>query len=410
MVFSFNIGEEKYVRDIKQIISQNFKQFNLRITKKPERHTMVAEIRSRSLAEFIKYLCGSGADKKRLSNEILNLETSLQKEILKGFFRGDGQLRKRPEGALRSDKSGNRYVASTVSEDLAHQLYWILLRNKIKCTLRKSSSKTKGGKYAYFISIYGKEVNKLEDKTLVNPQKQGYKSFIHSKWLFEPIGKIKKYYFKGKVYNLEVKEDNSYVANLTAIHNCAAGTGSFLDAQSFRLGIPIEKFGELFLKSENPTAIASRCTIFAESDMIHKQQIGHLTEDIIAGLCQGLVRNFLNNVARGKNIQPPIIFLGGVSENIGMRKAFEEALGQKIIVPKYNTVLGAFGAALLVKNSNLATTKFRGFEISDQNINCTSFRCQGCPNRCEVIEARIEGKIVARWGDRCGKWTNLKYD
>ncbi len=188
---------------------------------------------------------------------------------------------------------------------------------------------------------------------------------------------------------------------------CAAGTGSFLDAQSFRLGIPIENFGEIALKSTNPTTIASRCTIFAESDMIHKQQIGHPTEDIIAGLCQGLVRNFLNNVARGKNIQPPIVFLGGVSENVGLRKAFEEALGQKIIVPPYNTVMGALGAALLVKENLPPKTKFLGFEISDKNIRCTSFQCQGCPNHCEVIEARIEEKIMARWGDRCGKWSNL---
>jgi len=191
---------------------------------------------------------------------------------------------------------------------------------------------------------------------------------------------------------------------------CAAGTGSFLDAQSFRLGIPIEEFGEIALKSTNPTTIASRCTIFAESDMIHKQQIGHPTEDIIAGLCQGLVRNFLNNVARGKNIQPPIVFLGGVSENVGLRKAFEEALGQKIIVPPYNTVMGALGAALLVKENLPPKTKFLGFEISDKNIRCTSFQCQGCPNRCEVIEARIEEKIMARWGDRCGKWSNLNLE
>lgn len=188
---------------------------------------------------------------------------------------------------------------------------------------------------------------------------------------------------------------------------CAAGTGAFLDAQAFRLKIPIEKFGDLALESKKPTSIGARCTIFAESDMIHKQQVGHSTQDIIAGLCQGLVRNFLNNVAKGKNIKPPIVFQGGVSENVGMRKAFEEALGEKIIVPKYNTVIGAFGVALLVKDYNPPTTRFRGFTISNQDIRCTSFQCQGCPNHCEVIEARIEGKVTARWGDRCGKWSNL---
>ncbi|XOB41210.1 MAG: acyl-CoA dehydratase activase [Candidatus Nealsonbacteria bacterium] len=206
-----------------------------------------------------------------------------------------------------------------------------------------------------------------------------------------------------KIIILEDKVAVDFAMNLV----CAAGTGSFLDAQAFRLKIPIEKFGSLALSSENPTTIGSRCTVFCESDMIHKQQIGHKIEDIVAGLCQGLARNFLANVAKGKNIKDPVIFLGGVSENIGMRKAFENALEKKIVVPEYNTVMGAFGVALLVKENPPSITKFLGFEISDKDIKCTSFDCKGCPNQCEVIEARIDGKVIARWGDRCGKWSNL---
>ncbi len=186
---------------------------------------------------------------------------------------------------------------------------------------------------------------------------------------------------------------------------CAAGTGSFLDAQAYRLKIPIEKFGEIALQSENPTTIGSRCTIFAESDMIHKQQVGHLTKDIIAGLCQGLARNYLANVAKGKNIKAPILFLGGVSENTGIKKAFEDFLEEEIIIPKHNKVAGALGAALLTKENPSQETKFVGLDISDKNIRCTSFRCRGCPNHCETIEARIEEKVVARWGDKCGKWS-----
>jgi len=204
--------------------------------------------------------------------------------------------------------------------------------------------------------------------------------------------------------------ENGVVIDFAMNLICAAGTGSFLDAQAFRLGVPIEKFGELALKSKSPTIVASRCTVFCESDMIHKQQIGHSQEDIIAGLCHGLARNFLNNVAKGKSIKPPIVFLGGVSENLGMRKAFEGLLGEKIIVPEHNTVLGALGVALLVKKNPPEKTKFRGFEISGREIKCSSFICRGCPNLCEVIEAKIEQKVVARWNDRCGKYSNLKYD
>lgn len=201
--------------------------------------------------------------------------------------------------------------------------------------------------------------------------------------------------------------ENGVVIDFALNLICSAGTGAFLDAQAFRLRIPVERFGELALKSKNPTSLSSRCSVFAESDMIHKQQVGYKIEDIVAGLCQGLARNYLAGVGKGKKILPPIVFLGGVSENIGMRKAFEDILSQKIIVPKYNTVMGALGVASLVKNNPSEKTKFRGFEISDQNISCGSFRCKGCPNRCEVIETKIQGKIVARWGDRCGKWSNL---
>lgn len=203
--------------------------------------------------------------------------------------------------------------------------------------------------------------------------------------------------------------ENGVVTDFAMNLICAAGTGSFLDAQAFRLGVPIEKFGEIALNSKQPTMIGSRCTVFAESDMIHKQQIGHSREDIVAGLCQGLARNFLANIAKGKKILPPIVFLGGVSENLGMRKAFKEILNQEVVVPKYNTVLGAVGVALLTQENSPPESKFRGWEVSDQDIKCTSFQCRGCPNWCEVIEARIDGRVVSRWNDRCGKYSNLSY-
>ncbi|MCL6615060.1 MAG: acyl-CoA dehydratase activase, partial [Firmicutes bacterium] len=96
---------------------------------------------------------------------------------------------------------------------------------------------------------------------------------------------------------------------------CAAGTGSFLDQQAARLGIPVEELGELARGSTAPVQIAGRCAVFAESDMIHKQQVGHTLPDILAGLCQALVRNYLNNLAKGKELLPPVVFQGGVAAN-----------------------------------------------------------------------------------------------
>ncbi len=187
---------------------------------------------------------------------------------------------------------------------------------------------------------------------------------------------------------------------------CAAGTGSFLDHQAQRLGIPIEEFGDYALKAEKGTRIAGRCTVFAESDMIHKQQVGHPVEEIIYGLCQALVRNYLNNLAKGKEILSPVVFQGGVAANKGIRRAFEEALGTEIIVPEYFNVMGAYGAAILAKERTDRTgkTEFRGFDAADLSFSTSSFDCRGCSNNCEIVSMKLEGKTVANWGGRCGRW------
>jgi len=190
---------------------------------------------------------------------------------------------------------------------------------------------------------------------------------------------------------------------------CAAGTGSFLDRQAARLGIPIEDFGKYALRSKAPVRIAGRCAVFAESDMIHKQQTGHSLEDIICGLCEALVRNYLNNLAKGKDIQEPIVFQGGVAANVGIVTAFEKALGKKLIIPEHYDVMGALGVALIAKekmSKSNAASRFYGFRIANVDYRARSIECNGCSNACEIIEILSNDQPLACWGDRCGKWSN----
>jgi predicted CoA-substrate-specific enzyme activase len=188
---------------------------------------------------------------------------------------------------------------------------------------------------------------------------------------------------------------------------CAAGTGSFLDHQALRLNMNIEQFSQRSLDSTTPVRIAGRCTVFAESDMIHKQQMGHRTEDILYGLCQALVRNYLNNVGLGKDIQPPVIFQGGVAFNQGIIKALREELDTEVIVPLHHEVMGAIGAALLVHEEMGAgkqKSQFKGFGISEIKYRTSSFECKACPNLCEIAQLSLNGKVLARWGGRCDMW------
>jgi predicted CoA-substrate-specific enzyme activase len=185
---------------------------------------------------------------------------------------------------------------------------------------------------------------------------------------------------------------------------CAAGTGSFLDQQAVRLGISIEEFGDLALKADYPVRIAGRCTVFAETDMIHKQQMGHSVEDIIAGLCDSLVQNYLNNVCRGKEILSPIVFQGGVAANRGIRKGFEKELETSLIIPEHFDVMGAIGAAKLVKRVKPSKTAFKGFDLSRKSCSTRGFECSECGNQCEVIQLVVDQQVVACWGDLCERY------
>ncbi len=199
---------------------------------------------------------------------------------------------------------------------------------------------------------------------------------------------------------------------------CAAGTGSFLDQQASRLNVPIENFGDVALRSTSPARIAGRCGVFAESDLIHKQQLGYPEEDLLYGLCQALVRNYLSNLALGKEILPTVTFQGGVATNKGMVKAFEEALGMKVTVPDNHQNMGAIGAALLAMENHQFTgelTKFKGQHVGDMKFNSLTRQCNGCSNNCEIVTITEEDpdnplkdgekpKIIARWGGTCGKW------
>lgn len=188
---------------------------------------------------------------------------------------------------------------------------------------------------------------------------------------------------------------------------CAAGTGSFLDRQAERLGMEIGEMGGYALRAENPVRIAGRCAVFAESDIIHKQQLGCTMEDIIGGMSKALVRNYLSNVAKGKEILPKVCFQGGVAANSGIRRALEESLGCEILVPEYHKVMGAYGAAVLAREfigEGNQKTRFKGFEAGYDDIRTETFECADCSNHCEVVILRSGGKQIGCFSDRCGKY------
>lgn len=178
---------------------------------------------------------------------------------------------------------------------------------------------------------------------------------------------------------------------------CAAGTGSFLDQQASRLGLTIEEFSELALRSKKPPRIAGRCSVFAKTDMIHLQQEATPDYDIVAGLCYALARNFKSNIAKGKLMEKPISFQGGVAANRGMVKAFEDTLGLKpgeLVIPKYYASMGAIGVGLSVLEGEDGS-KFNSLKEFEVYLSREKVRAKGLP----PLEVPSSATSPRTWND-----------
>ncbi|MFP4521992.1 MAG: acyl-CoA dehydratase activase [Fibrobacterota bacterium] len=236
--------------------------------------------------------------------------------------------------------------------------------------------------YSAYMRSFGKPL-----ETLINMLRKAYGEFpekyIHSISFTGSGGKLAAGIAGGKVYNEVIAVSESVKKYLPGIKSiieiggqsskylrfsgnpdnaltdlsmnnlCAAGTGSFLDQQSSRMGIRIEKeFAELAALSKHPPSIAGRCSVFAKSDMIHLQGIGTPDYDILAGLAMAVARSYRNTMIKSGKIETPCAFIGGVSFNTAVLSSLYKILEAKsgpegLFVPKYNAWTAACGAALL---------------------------------------------------------------
>ena len=151
--------------------------------------------------------------------------------------------------------------------------------------------------------------------------------------------------------------------------SCAAGTGSFLDQQAQRLNLETARaLSEKALNNHgNIPKIASRCAVFAKTDLVHAQQEGYGLEQICDGLCHGLAKNIVDRLAIKREPFDPIIFTGGVSRNRAVVNHIRSITGKKILLDETG-LYGAVGAAFLMANQwSGKTGSF--FESVDDMLN-----------------------------------------
>ena len=159
---------------------------------------------------------------------------------------------------------------------------------------------------------------------------------------------------------------------------CAAGTGSFVEEQAARLGIPLDEYGPLALSATAPVDLGERCTVFVETAINAALAKGAQLSDVAAGLCQSVVRNYLHRVVGSKPVGQHVVLQGGVAYNPAIVAAFRQALGGALTVSPWFAVSGAVGAALLALDEMRAAagegasvdvlaraqTAFKGWDLS----------------------------------------------
>jgi predicted CoA-substrate-specific enzyme activase len=192
---------------------------------------------------------------------------------------------------------------------------------------------------------------------------------------------------------------------------CAAGTGSFLHELANKYGINIVgEFQDIALSSRTPVKLTDRCTVFMESDLVSYYQKGASREDLMAGLCYAIVHNYLNRVVGKRKIGQRIMFLGGPSLNKGVVAAFENVLGCSLLVPRHREVLGAYGAAICVRQKMQAEVKdrsaFRGMQSAiHDRMKFKEKVCRAdpnCHNQCKLKIYQFDNRRSV-WGGECGR-------
>ncbi|MDZ7332722.1 MAG: acyl-CoA dehydratase activase [candidate division KSB1 bacterium] len=181
------------------------------------------------------------------------------------------------------------------------------------------------------------------------------------KFLVNDVGSI--FTVGGETFGLILLDEQGHYQKFISNSSCAAGTGAFLDQQAGRLGLSgsaeLSQLAETF--SGEPPKIATRCAVFAKTDLIHCQQQGYSVSAIAAGLCKGLAHNITDTLIKGIELRSPVVVVGGVAKNKKVIEYISEIIGRPISIPEHAELAGAIGCALTAQQKQRQDSECSGF-------------------------------------------------
>jgi predicted CoA-substrate-specific enzyme activase len=192
---------------------------------------------------------------------------------------------------------------------------------------------------------YGRDIVSFADTTIteITCHARGVRMLVPDAMTIIDIG--------GQDSKLTRLDADGAVRDFVMNDRCAAGTGSFLEVVASRLNVELQALGEMVRRSRKRAAISSMCVVFAETEILGLLAAGTSPDDIVAGVL-GAIATRVSSMA-GRNIQPPVIFTGGVALIPGMAAALQSVLGHPVSVAPSPQMTGALGAAILASGRKL---------------------------------------------------------
>lgn len=171
------------------------------------------------------------------------------------------------------------------------------------------------------------------------------------RWIIPQVGSVIEIGSQGARFITDLQ---SRAPQFAVNEHCAGGTGSFFEDQMSRVGCKLEDYSSLVEQAQSVPRLSGRCAVFAKTDIIHRQQEGAATPDILLGLCYAMIRNYKATIVRRLPICKPVVFCGGVTCNTGVIRAIREVFGlteEELIVPEFARYEAALGAELKASGS-----------------------------------------------------------
>ena len=171
------------------------------------------------------------------------------------------------------------------------------------------------------------------------------------RWIIPQVGSVIEIGSQGARFITDLQ---SRAPQFSVNEHCAGGTGSFFEDQMSRVGCRLGDYSSLVEQAQSVPRLSGRCAVFAKTDIIHRQQEGVSTPDILLGLCYAMIRNYKVTIVRRLPVCKPVVFCGGVTCNAGVIRAIRDVFGlseEELIVPEFARYEAALGAALKASGS-----------------------------------------------------------